>query len=155
LGAANLPRPAAVVALVLCVVARPSSADVSGEPTVIDGDTIVVAGERVRLQGISMAGTAILCTYGSENGLREPSLRGCPISYARRMTWTGQNPPATDVLLHLVVPCSGGGTAARLELDKLPDGRYRATVGTLFEHQEICLMRFLPCVRPVPRMAAR
>jgi hypothetical protein len=27
---------------------------------------------------------------------------------------------------------------ARLEIDKLPDGRYRATVGTLFEHQEIC-----------------
>jgi endonuclease YncB( thermonuclease family) len=32
--------------------ARPSSADVSGAPTVIDGDTIVVAGERIRLQGI-------------------------------------------------------------------------------------------------------
>jgi hypothetical protein len=39
--------------------------------------------------------------------------------------------------LHLNVPCSGGGTPAYLELDKLPDGRYRATVGTLFGHQEI------------------
>ena len=54
------------------------------------------------------------------------------------MVWPGQDPPATDVLLHVNVPCSGGGTPARLELDKLPDGRYQATVGTLFEHQEIC-----------------
>jgi hypothetical protein len=59
------------------------------------------------------------------------------------MAWQGQDPPATDVLLYLVVPCSGGGTPARLELDKLPDGRYRATVGTLFEHQEICRTRDL------------
>jgi hypothetical protein len=53
------------------------------------------------------------------------------------MPWPGQNPPATDVLLHLNVPCSGGGSPAYLEIDKLADGRYRATVGTLFEHQEI------------------
>jgi hypothetical protein len=54
------------------------------------------------------------------------------------MAWTGQDPPATDILLHLNVPCSGGGSPAYLEIDKLPDGRYRATVGTLFEYQEIC-----------------
>jgi hypothetical protein len=54
------------------------------------------------------------------------------------MPWRDQHPPATDVLLHLNVPCSGGGTPARLEIDKLPEGRYRATVGTLVEHQEIC-----------------
>jgi hypothetical protein len=54
------------------------------------------------------------------------------------MVWPDQDPPATDVLLHLDVPCSGGGAPAYLEIDKLPDGRYRATVGTLFEHQEIC-----------------
>ena len=29
------------------------------------------------------------------------------------MSWSEQNPPATDVILHLVVPCSGGGTPAR------------------------------------------
>ena len=50
---------------------------------------------------------------------------------------------ATDVLLHLNVPCSGGGAPAYLEIDKLADGRYRATVGTLFEHQEICRTRDL------------
>jgi hypothetical protein len=46
-------------------------------------------------------------------------------------------PPTTDVLPHLIVPCSGGGTPARLEIGKLAEGRYRATVGTMFEHQEI------------------
>jgi hypothetical protein len=54
------------------------------------------------------------------------------------MAWPDQNPPSTDVLLHVNVPCSGGGAPAYLEIDKLPGGRYRATVGTLFEHQEIC-----------------
>jgi hypothetical protein len=48
-----------------------------------------------------------------------------------------QDPPATDVLLDVTVPFSGGGSPAYLEIDKLPDGRYRATVGTLFEFQEL------------------
>jgi hypothetical protein len=42
------------------------------------------------------------------------------------------------MLLEFTVPFSGGGSPAYLELDKLPDGRYRATVGTLFEFQELC-----------------
>jgi hypothetical protein len=54
------------------------------------------------------------------------------------MVWRDQDPPATDVLLDVNVPFSGGGSPAYLELDKLPDGRYRATVGTLFEFQELC-----------------
>lgn len=54
------------------------------------------------------------------------------------MAWPDQTPPATDIILHLNVPCSGGGSPAYLEIDKLADGRYRATVGTLFEFQEIC-----------------
>jgi hypothetical protein len=55
------------------------------------------------------------------------------------MVWREQDPPASDVLLDVNVPFSGGGTPAYLEIDKLPDGRYRATVGTLFEFQELCL----------------
>jgi hypothetical protein len=54
------------------------------------------------------------------------------------MVWRDQNPPATDVLLDFNVPFSGGGTPAYLEIDKLPEGLYRATVGTLFEYQELC-----------------
>jgi hypothetical protein len=53
------------------------------------------------------------------------------------VSWPDQQLPATDVIRHVNVPCSGP-TPAQLEIDKLPDGRYRATVGTLFEHQEIC-----------------
>ena len=48
---------------------------------------------------------------------------------ARRMAWPGQNPPAIDVLLHLNVPCAGG-SPTYLEIDKLYDGRYRATVAS-------------------------
>jgi hypothetical protein len=71
------------------------------------------------------------------------------------MPWRDQDPPATDVLLHLNVPCSGGATPARLEIDKLPDGRYRATVGTLFEHKEICQTDDLEAlVRQAKAMAA-
>ena len=54
------------------------------------------------------------------------------------MVWRDQDPPATDVLSDLNVPFSGGGSPAYLEIDKLLDGRYRATVGTLFEFQELC-----------------
>jgi hypothetical protein len=53
------------------------------------------------------------------------------------MVWHDQDPLATDVLLDVNVPFSGGGSPAYLELDKLPDGRYRATVGTLFEYYEL------------------
>jgi hypothetical protein len=35
------------------------------------------------------------------------------------------------------VPFSGGGSHASLEPDKLPDGLYWATVGTLFEYQKL------------------
>jgi hypothetical protein len=61
------------------------------------------------------------------------------------MAWPDQNPPAIDVILHLNVPCAGGGPdkLTFLEIDKLPDGQYRATVGTLFEHEEVCRTRDL------------
>ena len=62
------------------------------------------------------------------------------------MAWPDQNPSATDVILHLNVPCAGTGPSSPvyLEIDKLPDGGiYLATVGTLFEHQEICRTRDL------------
>jgi hypothetical protein len=69
------------------------------------------------------------------------------------MPWPDQDPPAIDVLLHLNVPCAGP-TPARLEIDKLPDGLYRATVGTLFEHQEITRTRDLEAlIRQADAMA--
>ena len=61
------------------------------------------------------------------------------------MIWPDQTPPTTDVILHVNVPCAGNGPdkLTYLEIDKLPDGAHRATVGTLFEHQEICRTRDL------------
>jgi hypothetical protein len=48
-----------------------------------------------------------------------PALHSC------FMVRRDQDPPATDVLLDVTVPFSGGGSPAYLEIDKLPDGRYR------------------------------
>src|SRR5512143_106246 len=61
-------RYAAVAAfLLVALAARPSFADVTGPATVIDGDTIVVEGERVRLQGIDAPELHQTCTaYGQE-----------------------------------------------------------------------------------------
>ena len=43
----------AIAAICLALVAQPASADtLKGAPRVIDGDTIELAGERVRFQGI-------------------------------------------------------------------------------------------------------
>ena len=72
------------------------------------------------------------------------------------MAWPDENPPATDVILHLNVPCAGIGPASPvyLEIDKLLSGHYRATVGTLFEHQEVCRTRDLEAlVRHADAMA--
>ena len=42
------------------------------------------------------------------------------------MVWRDQEPPTTDVLLEFTVPFSGDGTPAYLEIDKLPEGLFRA-----------------------------
>jgi endonuclease YncB( thermonuclease family) len=61
-------RHIAVAAFLLATLAaRPSFADVAGPATVVDGDTIIVAGERVRLQGIDAPELHQDCTaYGQE-----------------------------------------------------------------------------------------
>jgi endonuclease YncB( thermonuclease family) len=61
-------RDASVAAFLLAALAaRPSSADLAGLATVIDGDTIVVSGERVRLQGIDVPELHQTCiAYGQE-----------------------------------------------------------------------------------------
>jgi endonuclease YncB( thermonuclease family) len=53
-----LRHAAVAVFLLATLAARPSFADLAGQASVIDGDTIVVAGERVRLQ----ASTPRSCT---------------------------------------------------------------------------------------------
>jgi endonuclease YncB( thermonuclease family) len=55
----------ACLLLVGALAARSSSADLAGPAKVIDGDTIVVAGERVRLHGIAAPELHQTCTaYG-------------------------------------------------------------------------------------------
>jgi hypothetical protein len=54
------------------------------------------------------------------------------------MNWTDRDPPETDPLLQMIIPHGGSGPPCRLEIDKLPNGDYRVTVGTLLEAQELC-----------------
>src|SRR5512132_2676193 len=56
---------ATAILLFVAVAALPSYADVAGPATVVDGDTIVVGGEQVRLQGIDAPELHQTCTaYG-------------------------------------------------------------------------------------------
>ena len=60
-------RYAAIAAFLLAALARPSFADVTGPASVIDGDTLVVAGERIRFEGIDAPELHQTCTaYGRE-----------------------------------------------------------------------------------------
>ena len=59
------------------------------------------------------------------------------------MNWTDRDPPETDPLLQMTIPHDGGGAPCRLEIDKLPDGHYRVTVGTLARGAGV-----VPHVRP-------
>ena len=62
-----LRHPTVAAFLLAALAARPSFADVAGPATVVDGDTIVVAGERIRLQGIDSPELHQTCTaYGQE-----------------------------------------------------------------------------------------
>ncbi len=47
--------------IALCLLPTPSLADVAGIPTVIDGDTIEVHGQRIRLHGIDAPESRQLC----------------------------------------------------------------------------------------------
>jgi endonuclease YncB( thermonuclease family) len=56
-----------VAAFLLAALARPSFADVTGQASVIDGDTLVVAGKRIRLEGIDAPELHQVCTaYGQQ-----------------------------------------------------------------------------------------
>src|SRR5512134_2877434 len=60
-----LTHRAASCVVALLALGQVARADVTGPATVIDGDTIVVAGERIRLQGIDAPELQQTCTaYG-------------------------------------------------------------------------------------------
>ncbi len=50
-----------VLVIALCLLATPALADVAGVATVIDGDTIEVHGQRIRLHGIDAPESRQLC----------------------------------------------------------------------------------------------
>lgn len=50
------------VSLLIAFVAAPARAEVTGKPRVIDGDTLEIAGERIRLYGIAAPAPDQTCT---------------------------------------------------------------------------------------------
>ena len=52
-----------VLAALLLLVPSVAIADITGKPRVIDGDTIQIAGERIRLHGIDAPESKQTCTY--------------------------------------------------------------------------------------------
>lgn len=68
------------------------------------------------------------------------------------MGWNDQNPLPTDVICTVSAPTRG----TQIEIDKLPDGMYRATAGNLFQSQEIGRSRELePLLRKMNKLIWR
>ncbi len=54
-------RPMRALIVILCLLATPALADVAGTASVIDGDTIEIHGQRIRLHGIDAPESRQLC----------------------------------------------------------------------------------------------
>ena len=64
------------LAVTLCLLATPALADVAGVASVIDGDTIEVHGQRIRLHGIDAPESRQLCRLdGNPERRTEDQLR--------------------------------------------------------------------------------
>ncbi len=57
--------------ITLCLLATPALADVAGVASVIDGDTIEVHGQRIRIHGIDAPESRQLCRLDAKKTLRE------------------------------------------------------------------------------------
>ncbi len=54
-------RPMRALTIALCLLATPALADVAGIASVIDGDTLEIHGQRIRLHGIDAPESRQLC----------------------------------------------------------------------------------------------
>ena len=98
------------VVLALILPMKHSLADVVGQPRIIDGDTIEISGERIRLHGIDTPETNQQCIDGS----------GKPWACGRRAT-----SDLVDLIGNQIVTCEG----------RIRD-RYKRVIGVCFVGQQ-------------------
>ncbi len=73
-----------VLGSILCLLAAPALAEVTGRETVIDGDTLEIRGQRIRLHGIDVPETGrTRLRDGAPWGLRPGRRRACARAEAR------------------------------------------------------------------------
>jgi endonuclease YncB( thermonuclease family) len=61
----------------------PAHADITGKPRVVDGDTLVISGERIRLHGVDSPETRETCTKDGKAEVWARSYCGPSDSYRR------------------------------------------------------------------------
>jgi len=84
------------IALALALIATPALADVAGIATVIDGDTLEIHGQRIRLHGIDAPESRQLCR-----------LDGKPWQCGKDAANNLADSPSTTILATLPVTASG------------------------------------------------
>lgn len=102
-----------------------SARDIAGTATVVDGDTLKVAGETIRLHGIDAAEVAQSCATGPASGDRAASRWPCGLEARRTLTRLIGAAPVTCIPLALdrygrtVARCLSGGRDLGAELVRL------------------------------------
>ncbi len=83
--------------IALCLLATPALADVAGAASVIDGDTLEIQGQRIRLHGIDAPESRQLCRLdGKPWHCGKDAANALAEKIARRGAWRGLHPVVVE-----------------------------------------------------------